>query len=107
MSPEDILALTVGGSTVGENLQRAIDSGAVLQNQDGTLELPRWPQHGLWLVRGTLPACPFLNRFMFQRVYAQAAVPKGCEYCYKIKVLPPTLRGLVALYEIAQQVDCT
>jgi hypothetical protein len=105
-SPEDILALKVGASTVGENLQRAIDAGVLLQNQDGTLELRHSAQIGLWLNRGDMPNCVFLNRFTFQLAYAQAAVPKGCEACYKVKVLPRTLRELVALYELAGQVEC-
>ena len=105
-SPEDILALKVGASTIGENLQRAIESGVLLQNQDGSLELRHAPQSGLWLSRGHMPACAFLNRFVFQAAYAQAAVPKGCEACYKVKVLPRTLRELVALYELAEQVEC-
>ena len=62
-SPEDILALRVGASTIGENLQRAIKSGMLLQNPDGTLEFQHSPQSGLWLSRGHMPACAFLNRF--------------------------------------------
>src|SRR5580658_2398707 len=58
-SPEDILALTVGASTVGENLQRGIELGALLQNQDGTLEFRRSAPIGLWLSRGHMPACAF------------------------------------------------
>lgn len=102
----DVLALTVGGRTIGENLQRVIASGAVLQNQDGTLEVQRSTPPGVWLVCGQMPDCAFLNRLMFQHVYAQAAVPKGCASCYKVKVLPRTLRQLVALLEIARQLDC-
>jgi len=105
-SPDDILALTIGGSTVGENLQRAIESGEVLQREDGSFELQPLLRRGQWLFCGKMTGCDFLNRFMFQQAYAQAAVPKGCEHCYKVKVLPRTLRELVALYEIAQQVEC-
>lgn len=106
-SPDAILTLTVGGSAIGRNLQGAIDSGAVVQRADGLLELPRRsPGDTTWLVCGTMPNCVFLNRFMFQRVYAERAVPKGCELCYKIKVMPRTLRELVALYGIAQKLEC-
>lgn len=105
-SADEILALTVGGATIGDNLQRAIELGALLQREDGTLALPRASSGDLWLISGNPPGCAFLNRLIFQQAYAQAAVPKSCEGCYKVKVLPRTLRELVALFEIAQKLDC-
>jgi hypothetical protein len=107
MSPDEILAFKVGGATLGENLRRAIESGAVTEREDGTLELPKPPANDLWLISGKMPGCGFLNGLMFRHAYGQAAVPKGCEGCYKVKVLPRTLRELVALFEIAQTLECT
>lgn len=43
---------------------------------------------------------------MFKQAYAPAAVPITCEFCYKIKLHPRTLRELVAAYEIAVKVQC-
>jgi len=109
LTPDDILAFKIGGSTVGENLRRAIDAGAVRQHDDGSLALPApsGPPDSFVPIRNGPPLpCKFLNGFLFKRVYGEAAVPKGCEPCYKVKVMPRTLRELVAVYEIAKEIAC-
>jgi hypothetical protein len=109
LTPDDILAFKVGDSTVGENLRRAIESGAICQHDDGSFALPARssPSDSFVAIRNGPPLpCTFLNGFMFKQVYRTAAVPKGCEPCYKIKALPRTLRELVAMYEIALRIDC-
>jgi hypothetical protein len=109
VTPEDILAFKIGNSTVGQNLQRAIESGAVLQHDNGSLELARRPEQPdsfVMIPNGPRLPCQFLNKFLFGRVYRATAVPKACEPCYKVKALPRTLRELVALYEIAKGIEC-
>ena len=51
--------------------------------------------------------CAFLNGFMFQYVYAEAAVPFGCQNCYKVKVVSDTMRQLMAVKEISESIPCT
>lgn len=108
MTPEEILAFKIGDSTVGENLRRAVEAGAIRQHDDGTFALPARcaPDTYVRIRNGPRLACRFLNGFVFNQVYRAAAVPKGCESCYKIKAQPRTLRELVALYEIALRIDC-
>lgn len=44
--------------------------------------------------------------FAYNHAYAEAAVPNGCSACYKVKVVPKTLRQLVAAWEMARNVQC-
>ena len=109
MTPDDILAFKIGNSTIGENLRRAIESGAVRQCDDSSLELANpSPPSALFVTIRAEPSlsCNFLNPFLFKQVYAEGAVPQGCASCYKVKAMPRTLRELVALYEIAKKAAC-
>jgi hypothetical protein len=108
MTPQDILAVKIGDRTVGESLRHAIAAGIVREGEDGSLELPppASPDLFMKIYNAPAPDCGFLNRFMFRTVYQEAAVPAGCEHCYKVKVLPRTLRQLVAAYEIALGINC-
>jgi hypothetical protein len=109
------LSTVVGGKSVGENLERAIASGKVIRGKGGELELARLPKGGdelaldPYITRyGDFAApCAFLNRFMFQYVYAEKAVPFGCRDCYKVKVVSDTMRQLMAVKEISESVSCT
>jgi hypothetical protein len=104
---DDILNVRVGNRTIGENLQQVIAAGVLRQGDDGSLTLvpPNSPDLFMKILNGRAPPCGFLNRFMFRMIYEEAAVPAGCEHCYKIKVVPRTLRQLVAGYEIALGID--
>lgn len=108
MTPDEILAVKIGDRTIGENLQRAIAAEIVRERDDGSLEFAPTASSDLFMKIYNAPApdCGFLNRFMFRTVYQEAAVPAGCEHCYKVKVLPRTLRQLVAAYEVALNVNC-
>jgi hypothetical protein len=44
---------------------------------------------------------------MFQYVYAEQAVPFGCQNCYKVKVVSDTMRQLMAVKEISESIPCT
>ncbi len=107
-SPEELLAMQFGGATVAENLRRAISSGAVIENKDGTLELSRNPGSSNWMTvpNGPPLGCVFLMNFVFRNAYGRSAVPHGCRECYKVKVVPRTLRELVAAWQIAKRIEC-
>jgi hypothetical protein len=107
-SPEELLSLRIGGATVAENLQAAIKSGKLIEHDDGTFDLPKKPQTDNWIfVRNAPPLpCDFRIRFLFDRAYAQGAVPYECHACYKVKVLPRTLRELVAAWQVAKHIEC-
>jgi len=107
-APEDILDIRIGGSTVAENLRRAVETGALRQHEDGTFELPpRPPSVNLWLYHHPLSPlpCRFLGGFLFDLAYARSTVPQGCAGCYKVRVAPRSLRELVALWGVAQRLE--
>ncbi len=115
------LALSVGGRTIGANLDLAIARGSVRRDADGRLRLAQGGRsaarddHELEEVaaveagasylyrRGAvrLP-CTFLNPFLFRQAYAQGAVPFGCRDCFKVKIDTKTLRALVAAQSLAE-----
>lgn len=109
MSPEELLALQIGEKSVAENIQRAIGSEKLVESADGTLQVAGKRQSNTHWVRvknGPPLGCHFLMEFLFKNVYAQAAVPHGCSACYKVKVVPRTLRELVAAWDIAKRIAC-
>lgn len=106
---EELFALRIGPATVRENLQRAIASGRLIENADGTLQVGGDPKQNLaWVYVSNGPplGCGFLMSFMFHHAYAESAVPHGCSACYKVKVVPRTLRQLVAAWEVAKRIEC-
>ncbi len=108
-APEQLLAMRIGATSVGENLRRSIESGRLIEDEDGTLKLAGDPNQSLsWMYVNNGPAlgCGFLMEFMFHHAYAEAAVPHGCSTCYKVKVVPRTLRELVAAWEIGKRTQC-
>lgn len=104
----DLLALQFGGATVAQNLERAIESGQVIENDDGTLQVKPTASSGNWLIESHGPPldCAFLMYFMFRQAYGQAAVPYGCRDCYKVKIVFRTLRELVAGWEVGRRIEC-
>ena len=113
LTDDQILATAVvAGRTIADHLERAIAGGAVLRHPDGRLELadladrPDQPARLDPFLRPTAPrpklACTFLNRFMFEHVYARAVVPFGCRACYKVKVVSRSLRQLMDVRALAE-----
>lgn len=88
-----------GAYTVQENLARAVAAQRLMVLPDSRFSLP--PRGGLpYFLHVKLfsgKPCRFLNAFLFENAYARAAVPYGCRNCYKLKIVPPDLRGLIAL----------
>lgn len=108
-TPDELLAFKVGGASVADHIARAIETGDLLENDDGTLQLARaQSQPRLWFaVRNGPPlGCKFLKFFLFAHAYGQSAVPYGCRECYKVKVAPRTLRELVAAWQIGERIAC-
>jgi hypothetical protein len=108
-TPDELLALRFGEASVAENLRRAVEAGRLVENDRGLLESPGDPKRDLnWIFvdHGPGLGCGFLMGFAFNHAYAESAVPSGCSACYKVKVLPKTLRQLVAAWEIAKKIQC-
>src|ERR1700748_1575686 len=95
-TPEELLQMRFGGATVAENIKRTVESGELITNEDGTLELPPSPNNQavnwMYVANGPSLGCDFLFEMVFRKVYKKTAVPYGCRECYKVKVAPRTLR---------------
>jgi len=111
-----LLSFVVGGRTIGANLEQSVASGNIVRHANGKLELSRPYSHPpagmnldgyIWQQGDFAQPCVFLNRFMFQHVYGEAAVPFGCRNCYKVKVVSNSLRQLVAVKGIAESVPAS
>ena len=110
------LALIVGGRSVGEHLDAAIERGDVIRRGDGGLALAK-PQSerdevgrkGGFLGRAGANdrPCGFLNGFLFDNAYGQTQVPSGCRACFKVKISTRSLRALMAAKEIAETTPFT
>jgi len=107
--PEDLLSLQIGGATVADNLQRAVAAGTLKRDSTGLLERAARPARSLDWVRvknGEAMDCDFLMEFVYRHAYAASAVPQGCSACYKVKVVPRSLRELVAAWQIGKRIAC-
>jgi hypothetical protein len=114
-SPEEVLATRFGDASAAENLKRAVDSGLLREDDDGSLSLANTAKDVNWArvipdraKSGSGPPyeCDFLLHFLFRDVYAGTTVPYGCQACYKVKVVPRTVRELVAAWGIGKRIDC-
>jgi hypothetical protein len=108
-APESLLNLEFGGTSVRENLERAIAEGRLVEREDGTIALPAQKKRARLWVRvpnGPIPPCPFYKAVLFNGAYAGSAVPHACRDCYKVKARPRTLAQLVAAWHVAQSVAC-
>jgi hypothetical protein len=109
MKEEELLALRFGDGTVAENIQRAVETGHLVRDDDGALRLARPPQTARsWtkVRHGPSLDCKFKMSFMFTHVYQKSVVPYGCSVCYKVKVAPRTLRELVAAWGVGKGIEC-
>ena len=110
MNPEHLpRPSTSERAAAADSLARAIQNGAVIENPDGALQLPESDTpslHWISVKHGPALDCEFLMHFMFRHIYAESAVPNGCSACYKVKIVPKTLRQLVAAWEIGKRIPC-
>lgn len=107
-TPDELLNLRFGEATVGDNLRRAIETGKLIESEVGLFERADERQKAInWMAvdNGPPMGCGFLMHFAFAHAYAEAAVPSGCSACYKVKVMPTTLRQLVAAWDIAKHIQ--
>ena len=96
-----------GGRPWRDNLAAAIERGHVIRAEDGSLTLPAsTASHNYLHVKAPADlGCAFTNHFLFKHVYAGTAVPYGCRACFKVKIVPRTLRELVALRGLLERLD--
>jgi len=109
-TPDELLALKIGETSVAENLRRSIESGRLVEDENGTLSLAgdsKRNDNWIYVSHGPALGCRFSMDLMFHHAYAESAVPSGCSACYKVKVVTRTLRQLVAAWEIAKRVNCS
>lgn len=108
----DLPDFRVGKGLVADNLRRAIDSGHLVLTADGKFGWPAKQKQdtSTWFfvrnARPEYPSCNFLMDFLFETAYSRQAVPHGCRSCYKVKVLPRTLKQTVALRDVARAIPC-
>ncbi|MBF0611981.1 MAG: hypothetical protein HQL55_12745 [Magnetococcales bacterium] len=104
---EELLDIVIGGRSVRENLAAAVEGGFLIHHEDGTWEpLPDQPSTWLYKPLRQGPPCQLLISF-FSYAYNYSAVPYGCQNCYKVKVVPRTLRQTYALIKIMDQIPCS
>jgi hypothetical protein len=100
---DDPLQAKFGTRTVRENLDTAVAQGKLRKHPDGRWSLPQATEPSWYLHVMALPLpCRFFNEFLFRQAYAGSAVPFGCRNCFKVKVVPAHLRGLVALRDLLE-----
>lgn len=107
----DLMNLRFGGSTVEENIAKAVAKGWLLDLGDDRWAQPEFPaiNTSTWIHGGpvTENQCDTCAHFLFFIAYAQSAVPFACRNCYKVKVETRTLRELVAVRKIVGTFDVT
>jgi hypothetical protein len=98
----------VAGRTVYESLAAAEKSGKLVRAGDIGWNLPR-TQDVVWMKesRDGGRKCRFYMGVMFEHIYRRQKVPAGCATCYKVKVIPRTLRELLATGEVGHSLPFT
>lgn len=102
---EELLRMRFGRGTVRENLERAVDEGKLEMLHDGCFLLQQKDKSSNYLhIKETRPLnCRFLDDFLFSTAYDKTAVPYGCRNCYKVRIIPTNLKGLIALRGILEE----
>lgn len=108
----DLPDFRVGKGFVADNLRRAVAAGHLVLTAEGKLG---WTdeydiESSTWLfIRNAKldrPPCKFLFHFLFETAYDRQAVPHACQSCFKVKVLPLTLKQTLAVREVARGIPC-
>lgn len=102
---DELLEMRFGRGTVQENLERALGEGQLRMLPDGCFMLSKREKSCNYLhIKETRAlSCQFLNEFLFANAYDKTAVPHGCRNCYKVKIVPTNLKGLIALRGILEE----
>ena len=101
---------TVADRTVAESISEAVAAGALRAQGDGTWLRPNVdPTPSDWVKesRDASRKCRFYMGVMFNHVYRKRHVPAGCATCFKVKVVPRSLRELVALRDVGHALPFT
>lgn len=104
-----IFGRTVAGRTIGESWAAAEAAGQLISiGQEMRWGVPpaRRPSEWINVIRDRNRSCRFAM-VVFAHVYQRQHVPAGCEPCFKVKVVPRTLRELMAVYEVGDQLPYT
>ncbi len=102
---DKLLARPVAGRTVGDGIAAAVADGRLTPLVSGQWRLntvAATPSPWVKESRDASRHCRFYMGLMFAHVYARARVPAGCAGCYKVKVVPRTLRELMAVRDVAR-----
>ena len=99
-SDGDVLDRSVAGRTVRESWALAEEALSLLPAGGGLWTLARDPSPANWIKvhRDASRNCK-LQLLLFNYIYQKQAVPAACETCFKVKVVPRSLRELFAVYE--------
>lgn len=109
VSESAVFDRSVAGRTIGASWAAAEAAGHLIAiGQEGRWSTPPAPRPSAWIkvIRDRNRPCRF-QMVMFEHVYQRQRVPAGCEMCFKVKVVPRTLRQLMAVHEIGQQLPYT
>lgn len=107
---DDLLTRSVAGRSVADGLSEAVAAGALRPLADGNWLRPVIdPTPSAWVreQRDASRNCRFYMGVMFNHLYRKRQVPAGCATCYKVKVVPRSLRELVALHGVSHALPYT
>lgn len=108
-SASEIFARTIAGRTIRDSWTAAESAGHLISiGQEGRWSVPQEQRPSAWIkvIRDRKRPCKF-QMVLFEHVYRRQRVPAGCEVCFKVKVVPRTLRQLMAVYETGEQLPYT
>ena len=105
----DILDRMIAGRTVRESMAAATAAGAIVpvESIGWTLPAPSGLSRSVGESKDAQRDCRFYLGVLFPHVYRKKQVPAGCASCYKVKVVPKTLRQLHAVLAIARALPYT
>lgn len=109
-APRDVLSRIVAGRAVVDSLDEAVAVGALRPQDDSTWlrpDIDGTPSDWVREHRDASRNCRFYMGVMFNHVYRKQQVPAGCATCFKVKVVPRSLRELVALRDVGHALPYT
>jgi hypothetical protein len=109
VSESEVFERTVAGRTIGASWAAAEAAGQLIAiGEEGRWSVPPPPSPSAWIkvIRDRKRPCRF-QMVMFEHVYQRQRVPAGCEMCFKVKVVPRTLRQLMAVREAGERLPYT
>lgn len=100
----------IEGRTVRESIAAAEAAGKLIPVGEIRWSLPKpGPDAIAWIFESKGPNlnCRFYRSAVFEHVYQKKRVPAGCATCYKVKVVPKTLRQLKAACDVGHALPYT